>query len=83
VSRKNRVRVEGAVQVGKAVARKIPLLNDLETAKDLAEGTYKAVKGERIRTPTWFLSFGERMDREEARKEREHAAYKCRGKLFH
>ena len=70
LGKRNRIRFEGAAQVGKAVARRIPVVNDVETAKDVAEGAYKIVKGERIRIPTRLLSFGERIDREEKRRER-------------
>jgi hypothetical protein len=70
MSRKNRIRVEGAVQVGKTIARRIPVVNDLDTAKDLAEGTHKILKGERITLPKPLLSWGELMDKRIAREER-------------
>jgi len=70
VKEKTRIRLEGLTQVGKTVARRIPVVNDLETGKEIAEGTYKAVKGKRPPSVRQLLSLGERADREERRRER-------------
>ena len=71
MSKKTRIRVEGGEQVVKALARRIPVVHDLDTAKDLVEGTHKILKGERIALPKRPLSWGELMDRRAAREERQ------------
>ncbi len=70
MKKKTRIRLEGVKQIGITVARENPLVDNVLNVKEYYEGTYKAVKGKKPPTLRQFLSLGERLDREEKRKER-------------
>ena len=70
MSKKNRIRLKGGGELLETVARKNPLVDNIMTAKDVGDSSYRLITG---KEPPGFrkaLSWGEMIDRRETRKER-------------